>query len=423
MLLTIGLDLPRMTLYLIKLSQLKMKNTIDPESIRQELQQYESRLISFRKTVHENPEVGLNTRGTLACIKSILEQFGISGLDTETSPGSGFLLIEGNRPGATVALRADIDALPIEEKSECEWASKNGNAHSCGHDGHQTWLIAAIIYLVKHRDFPGRILCIFQADEENVAGAQSVIDSGVFQKYGVKEIYGAHNEPSLDVGTIAFKAGPTMAACDLFSIRVVGVGTHGARPNFGKDPLPVATEIYNALQSLVSRTLDPLKSAVVSVCSFNTEGSRAYNIISDSVKMIGTVRTFDESIRDTIEEELTRRSQGIAAAYGIKAETVYEHRVSAVNNDPELTKEAKKAADRCFGAQNVIELAEPYMISEDFSSYQKVLPGCFFFIGVKDAEHKEALHSPYFDFNDKVLIPAGAFFSYLALERLNKISE
>ncbi len=276
---------------------------------------------------------------------------------------------------------------------------------------------------IQHRDFPGRILCIFQADEENVAGAQSVIDSAFFQKYGVKEIYGAHNEPSLDVGTIAFKAGPTMAACDLFSIRVVGVGTHGARPNFGKDPLPVATEIYNALQSLVSRTLDPLKSAVVSVCSFNTEGSRAYNIISDSVKMIGTVRTFDESIRDTIEEELTRRSQGIAAAYGIKAETVYEHRVSAVNNDPELTKEAKKAADRCFGAQNVIELAEPYMISEDFSSYQKVLPGCFFFIGVKDAEHKEALHSPYFDFNDKVLIPAGAFFSYLALERLNKISE
>lgn len=327
-----------------------MKNTIDPESIRQELQQYESRLISFRKTVHENPEVGFNTRGTLARIKSILEQFGISGLDTETSPGSGFLLIEGNRPGATVALRADIDALPIEEKSGCEWASKNGNAHSCGHDGHQTWLIAAIIYLVKHRDFPGRILCIFQADEENVAGAQSVIDSGVFQKYGVKEIYGAHNEPSLDVGTIAFKAGPTMAACDLFSIRVVGVGTHGARPNFGKDPLPVATEIYNALQSLVSRTLDPLKSAVVSVCSFNTEGSRAYNIISDSVKMIGTVRTFDESIRDTIEEELTRRSQGIAAAYGIKAETVYERRVSAVNNDPELTKDAKEAADRCFGA-------------------------------------------------------------------------
>ena len=387
-----------------------MKNTIDPESIRQELQQYESRLISFRKTVHENPEVGFNTRGTLARIKSILEQFGISGLDTETSPGSGFLLIEGNRPGATVALRADIDALPIEEKSGCEWASKNGNAHSCGHDGHQTWLIAAIIYLVKHRDFPGRILCILQADEENVAGAQSVIDSGVFQKYGVKEIYGAHNEPSLDVGTIAFKAGPTMAACDLFSIRVVGVGTHGARPNFGKDPLPVATEIYNALQSLVSRTLDPLKSAVVSVCSFNTEGSRAYNIIS-------------ESIRDTIEEELTRRSQGIAAAYGIKAETVYERRVSAVNNDPELTKDAKEAADRCFGAQNVIELAEPYMISEDFSSYQKVLPGCFFFIGVKDSEHKEALHSPYFDFNDKALIPAGAFFSYLALERLNKLQE
>ena len=214
-----------------------------------------------------------------------------------------------------------------------------------------------------------------------------------------------------------------MAACDLFSIRVIGVGTHGARPNFGKDPLPVATEIYNALQSLVSRTLDPLKSAVVSVCSFNTEGSRAYNIISDSAKMIGTVRTFDESIRDTIEEELVRRSKGIAAAYGIKAETVYERRVSAVNNDPELTKEAKEAADRCFGAKNVIELSEPYMISEDFSSYQKVLPGCFFFVGVKDTEHKEALHSPYFDFNDKVLVSAGAFFSYLALERLTKLTE
>ena len=206
-----------------------MKNTIDLESIRQELQQFESRLISFRKTVHENPEVGFNTQDTLARIKSTLEEFGIPGLDTETSPGSGFLLIEGNRPGATVALRADIDALPIEEKSGCAWASQNGSAHSCGHDGHQTWLIAAIIYLAKHRDFPGRILCVFQADEENVAGAQSVIDSDIFQKYDVKEIYGAHNEPSLDVGTIAFKAGPSMSACDLFSIRVVGVGTHGAQ--------------------------------------------------------------------------------------------------------------------------------------------------------------------------------------------------
>ena len=165
-----------------------MKDTINLESIRQELQQYESRLTSFRKTIHKNPEVGFNTEGTLACIKSILEEFGITGLDTETSPGSGFLLIEGNRPGATVALRADIDALSIEEKTGCAWASKNGNAHSCGHDGHQTWLIAAILYLAKHRNFPGRILCIFQADEENVAGAQSVIDSGVFQKYNVKEI-------------------------------------------------------------------------------------------------------------------------------------------------------------------------------------------------------------------------------------------
>ena len=163
-----------------------MKNTIDLESIRQELQQYESRLISFRKTVHENPEVGFNTQDTLARIKSTLEEFGIPGLDTETSPGSGFLLIEGNRPGATVALRADIDALPIEEKSGCAWASQNGSAHSCGHDGHQTWLIAAIIYLAKHRDFPGRILCVFQADEENVAGAQSVIDSGTSKNTTLK---------------------------------------------------------------------------------------------------------------------------------------------------------------------------------------------------------------------------------------------
>lgn len=390
----------------------------DSNSIQTELHQYEPNLIAFRKAIHTNPEVGFETTNTLFKIKEFLAQFGITGLDTETAPGSGFLLIEGEKPGKTIALRADIDALPIKEKSGCAWSSANNFAHACGHDGHMTWLLGAILYLNKHRNFAGRILCVFQANEENVCGAQSVIDSGVFKKYDVSEIYGAHNEPLLDVGTFGFRAGPTMAAADRFEIEVHGQGTHGARPNLGRDPLPGAMDIYSSFQSIVSRTVDPLKSAVISVCKFNTIGAESYNIISGTVKMLGTTRTFEPSVRDLVQKELIRRAEGISNAYGLECSVAYDRLVGPVINDPSLTAFAQEAASELFGASNAITLPEPYMISEDFSAYQTIMPGCFFFIGVKDKEHQEALHSPYFDFNDKVIIDASALFAFLALKRL-----
>lgn len=391
---------------------------INSDSIRSELRKYEPNLIAFRKAVHASPEVGFDTQNTLFKIKEFLSQFGITSLDTETSPGSGFLLIEGEKPGKTIALRADIDALPIKEQSGCPWASENGAAHSCGHDGHMTWLLGAILYLNQHRSFTGGVLCIFQANEENVCGAQSVIDSGIFKKYDVKEIYGAHNEPLLDLGTFGFRSGPTMAAADRFEIEVRGKGTHGARPNLGRDPLPAATDIYSSFQTIVSRTVDPLKSAVISVCKFNTVGAEAYNIIANAVKMLGTTRTFEPAVRDLVQKELIARTEGIANAYGLEASVVYDRLVGPVINDSELTTFAENAAEDMSGKAAVKTLPEPYMISEDFSAYQTIMPGCFFFIGVKDEEHKEALHSPLFDFNDKVIIDAAAFFAYLTLKRL-----
>ena len=395
-----------------------MQQDLNPQDIIDEIKQYEKRLIDFRRRVHREPEVGFDTSLTLAKIAEFLKENGIEGLDTASSSGSGFLLIRGSKPGKTIALRADIDALNITEQSGCLWASENGKAHSCGHDGHQTWLLAAILYLSRHRDFAGNILCIFQAAEESVNGAGSVVQSGVFKKYDVKEIYGAHNEPLLDLGMIGFRAGPTMAACDRFEIDVKGVGTHGARPNLGKDPLPAAAEIFIALQTLVSRTLDPFKSAVVSVCSFTAGNPNTYNIIPETVHLLGTTRTFEESVRDLIEHEIKTRSVGIAKAFGLEAEARYIRLVGAVDNDAELTDFAERAAARMFGSERTLRLTEPYMISEDFSAYQKVVPGCFFFIGVRDKEHQAALHSPHYDFNDRIITEAGALFAYLALSSL-----
>lgn len=395
-----------------------MQQDLNPQDIIDEIKQYEKRLIDFRRRVHREPEVGFDTALTLKKIAEFLKENGIEGLDTAATPGSGFLLIQGSKPGKTIALRADIDALSITEQSGCPWASENGMAHSCGHDGHQTWLLAAILYLSRHRGFAGNILCIFQAAEESVNGADSVVQSGVFKKYDVKEIYGAHNEPLLDLGMIGFRAGPTMAACDRFEIDVKGVGTHGARPNLGKDPLPAAAEIFIALQTLVSRTLDPFKSAVVSVCSFTAGNPNTYNIIPETVHLLGTTRTFEEPVRDLIEHEIKTRSVGIAKAFGLEAEARYIRLVGAVDNDTELTDFAERAAARMFGSERTLRLTEPYMISEDFSAYQKVVPGCFFFIGVRDKEHQAALHSPHYDFNDRIITEAGALFAYLALSSL-----
>ncbi len=377
-----------------------------------------SKLRQFRQSIHKEPEIGFETTNTLKRIKDFLKSENIEGFDTETAKGSGLLLIEGTRPGPTIALRADIDALPIREISSVEWKSTNSFAHSCGHDGHQSWLIGVGAYFAKNRDFPGRILCVFQAAEESVNGAQSIIDTGVFGKYNVKEIYGAHNDPTLPLGKIGILAGPMMASCDRFSIVLQGKGTHGANPHLGIDPLPAANEIYFGLQTLVSRTIDANDCAVISVCGFNAGGDNTYNIVPAEVKMLGTVRTFKESVRLKIEHEMSRRVKKIAEAFDIEGETDYQRLTGAVVNDEQCTEFVEDVSCELLGKDSIVKLQKPYMISEDFGAYQQIMPGCFFMIGTQDEEHPHALHSPFFDFNDRVLPEAVALFISITKKRL-----
>ncbi len=372
-----------------------MSNQLYDSSIFQEIKKQQQELTSYRRRIHSQPEIDFETSNTVQAIKEFLNAKNIFSVDTEVSRGSLIAVIDGNRPGPTIALRADIDALPLQDASTNAWKSQiTERCHACGHDGHQTWLLAAADYLHSHNDFPGRVVCIFQ------------------------EVYGAHNEPFLDLGSIGFKIGALMASADYFKISLFGKGTHGARPHLGIDTFPAVTEIYQALQTIVSRNVDPLESIVLSVCSVVSGNGTSYNIIPAKSEMVGTVRTFSPAVRDFAEKRLHEIVKGISYAHNLDFEVSYNRLTGPVINDKECTEFAVKTAEELLGKENVLPALSPTMISEDFSEYEEVVPGTMFLIGVRDKEHTQPLHHPSYDFNDKVIPLAAAFFIELTVKRL-----
>ena len=279
-------------------------------------------LAAIRHDVHSTPELKFDTPKTVARIVKHLTDWGIT-VDTDMVKGGVIAVIDGTKPGKTVALRADIDALPMPDATTNTWKSTHeGKAHACGHDGHQTWLMGALRYLRAHNDFAGRVVGIFQPAEEIAEGAQAVIDAGVLAKYDVKEIYGAHTEPLLNKGTFGFRVGALQAASDSFWVTVKGVGCHGGRPHLGVDPIPVGGQLINALQTLVSRKLNPVDTGVVSICSVNAGSFGTPNVIPPVLTMSGTVRTFSKEGREMIEREFKKMVTGIAEANGCTVEIV-----------------------------------------------------------------------------------------------------
>ena len=380
-------------------------------------------LKEFRRDIHAHPECGFETERTIGKIREFLLSHGVAekDIDTTTSKGSLFALIEGSEPGKTVALRADIDALKMKDFGGKPWSSQvEGRCHACGHDGHQTWLLGAAAYLAAHRNFAGRVLCVFQAAEETGQGALAIVNSGALEKYQVAETIGAHDEPGLKKGQIGFKVGHIQAASDSFAIKLIGKGTHGGRPHQGVDPIPAASELYQALQTIVSRKVDPLESAVVSICYFSAGMVGTYNVVSGEVQLGGTVRTFLPELRDLCETTIRRMAEGIALAHGLTAEVDYIRLIPSVNNDKEMTESAIKLVTEMLGEENVNPSIGPYMSSEDFSRYQAKIPGTICRIGIVDDEHKTPLHNPKFDFNDEVLPLASTVLAKLALSRLAK---
>jgi len=322
-------------------------------------------------------------------------------------------VIKGLRPGAGIALRADMDALPLQERNQFDHVSQYaGKMHACGHDGHTATLLCAAGYLAKKRDFSGTVYLIFQPAEEGGAGAKAMMEDGLFERFSIDEIYGYHNWPGYPQGTVGIVAGPMMASASEFEIKVVGKGAHAAMPQLGADPLLVACQLVQGLQSIVTRNINPLESVVLSVTKIHC--GDATNIIADDCMVEGTVRCFSEDVLKAIETRMGKISQDLCAAFECEGQLVFERSYPATINHVAQAQYMREVAVNVLGQDQVVDFT-PTMGSEDFSFFLQEKPGCYFALGNGDGDHRDilhgmgpcTLHNPSYDFND-ALIPIGA---------------
>ena len=361
-------------------------------------------ITAWRRDFHENPELLYEVHRTAGKVADLLRSFGVDEI-TEGVGGTGVVgVIKGRSDGSgrVIGLRADMDALPIREQTGAEYASKTpGVMHACGHDGHTAMLLGAAKYLAETRNFDGTAVVIFQPAEEGGAGGLAMIKDGLVDRWGIQEFYGMHNMPGYPTGSFAIREGAMMAAADQFDIIVTGKGGHAAKPHDTIDPVLVSAQIIVALQSIVSRNLDPLKSGVVSACVVETD-STAHNVIPQVVKLKGTARSLAPEVRDQLEDGIKRIATNVAAAFGAKAEVQYDRGYPVTMNHPAETGYAADVARAIAGA--VTTDMEPMMGGEDFSYMLLERPGAYIFVGNGDTA---MVHHPAYDFDDNA-IPAGS---------------
>ncbi|OGA31922.1 MAG: amidohydrolase [Betaproteobacteria bacterium RIFCSPLOWO2_12_FULL_64_23] len=373
-------------------------------------------LTGWRRDLHAHPELGFEETRTSDLVAAKLAAFGC-----EVHRGLGKTGVVGTlRAGAgarSVGLRADMDALPIEEANTCAHRSRHqGKMHACGHDGHTTMLLGAARYLAETRNFDGTVHFIFQPAEEGMGGAKAMVEDGLFEKFPCEAIFGMHNRPGLPIGRFAVRAGPMMAAGAFFDIRVTGKGAHGARPETGIDPVMVAAHIAIALQTIVSRNAPPVETAVLSVTKIH--GGDAYNVIPQTAQLAGTVRAFSREVMALIEASMKRIVKGVAEAFGATAEMDFRFLFAPTVND---AREAEFAAGICaglVGTHNVDRNPPLIMASEDFSFMLEKVPGCYINIGNGEGEGGCEVHNPAYDFNDAALPLGASFFAQLVEARL-----
>jgi hippurate hydrolase len=374
-------------------------------------------LTAIRRQLHRNPELGFEEHLTGALVARQLERYGVDEIHRGIGKTGLVAVVRGSRTdsGRTIGLRADMDALPIQEDNDVEHRScLPGLMHGCGHDGHTTMLLAAARYLAQTRRFDGTAYLIFQPGEEGFAGAQAMIDDGLFEHFPCDRVFAMHNWPGLAPGQVAVRPGPMMAAADRISIRITGKGGHGAHPHLAVDPVVVAAHIITAAQSIVARNISPLQSAVVSLCSLQAGSTGAFSVIPGSALLTGTVRTFSATVQDTIQQRLTSLCSSIADGFGATAEVTYERLYPATVNDEAQAVFGQQVAAEVFGAQNLVTDLEPSMGAEDFSFMLRVRPGAYFRIGQGGAAAGRMLHNARYDFNDEILPLGGALFARLA---------
>lgn len=374
----------------------------------------------FRHCIHEEPEIGLYLPKTQEKIVNALKSFGIKEISTFVGGANvtGVVaVIEGSRPGKTIGLRADSDALPLEEKTGVEWSSKVPMAmHACGHDGHVGTLLAAVHYINQHRDFAGRLVAIFQPGEEGFAGGRYMIEDGLVQKFGIDEFYALHAEPMLPVGCVGFIPGFATANADIFKITFTGVGGHGSRPHLTRDPLVAACECVLSLQTIVSRSVDPNQTAVVSAGCISCGNEKGSSIVQKTATIVGTTRSFEKEVQDIIIQRMQQIVDGTALSNDMKGKLEYTKLYPAMFNSPEHVEKAKALLEEALGLDKV-KLMIRRAGGEDFSFMLQAKPGCLFRLGVQDETHNASVHNPEFDFNDKAIATGAACLLTIALNR------
>ncbi len=365
-------------------------------------------MIDWRHHLHAHPELAFKETLTSDFVADKLTEFGIEihrGL-----AGTGVVgTLRGGDGKRTIGLRADMDALPIEEANDVPYKSTTpGLMHACGHDGHTTMLLGAAKCLAQTRNFDGVVHFIFQPAEENEGGARVMIEDGLFERFPVEAVFGMHNKPGIDVGKFAILKGPMLASYDIFEILVRGTGTHAALPNSGVDAIVATGQVINALQTLVRSNVHPADSAVVSITQVH--GGETWNVIPDCVILRGTTRFYKKSVQDQVERALRALVEKTAAAFGASAEIRYERRYPPLINHAAETEVAAGAAAKIVGADNVLRDILPAMSAEDFAFMLEKVPGAYINVGNGPGESGCYLHNAHYDFNDDALLYGASYW-------------
>ncbi len=375
---------------------------------------------AWRHHLHAHPETAFEEEQTSAFVAEKLLSFGLE-VHTGIAKTGVIGVLRGTEAdggaAGSIALRADLDALHIHERSGVAHASQQpGRMHACGHDGHVTMLLAAAAALQRRRHVHGTVYFIFQPAEENEGGGRLMVEEGLFERFPVSAVYGMHNWPRLPVGKMAMREGPLMGAYDVFEIVATGKGAHAAMPYEGKDPMLFAAHAISALQTIVARNLHPLDAGVVSVTQVH--GGDTWNVIPEEVMLRGTVRTFKPEVQDLIESRMRTIVAGAAAMFEMAATLRYERRYPATVNSPAETRHAIAAASSVVGAGNVDTDPVPNMGSEDFAFMLQERPGCYVWLGAGSGPGCPGLHNPHYDFNDDALAIGASYWVALAEQQL-----
>jgi amidohydrolase len=381
-------------------------------------------IAALRRDIHAHPELCFQEERTADVIARALTEWGIPvhrGLGKTGVVG----IVKNGTSDRAVGLRADIDALPMTEHNKFAHASKHpGKMHACGHDGHTAMLLAAAKHLSKHRNFDGTVYLVFQPAEEGGGGAREMIKDGLFDKFPMEAMFGAHNWPGMAAGQFAVKSGPVFASSNEFKITVRGKGSHAALPHNGIDPVPIACQIVQGFQTIITRNKRPIDAGVISVTMIHA--GEATNVVPDSVEIQGTVRTFTLEVLDLIERRMKAVAEATCQAFEASCEFSFNRNYPPTINHPKETEFVRSVLSDVVGAQNVQEF-EPTMGAEDFSFFLLEKPGCYFLIGNGDGEHREGghglgpcmLHNPSYDFNDELIPLGGSMWVRMAETWLN----